>query len=511
MAYILSYDLGTGGTKASLYDESGRSLASTFVSCDTYYPREQWHEQRPEDWWRSVVESTQSLLSSAPVNRTEIACLAVSSHSLGVTPVDAKGNLLTETTTIWSDGRAGVQARRFFESVDERTWYLTTGNGFPAANYGIFKIMWLRDEHPDIYERTACFLGTKDYVNLRMTGAMVTDHSYASGSGIYSLRDRRYVEEYINASGVDAAKLPRIVESAEVIGTLTEEAAQLMGLPQGVRVAAGGVDNACMCLGAACTHDGDSYTSLGSSAWIAVASHEPVVNADRRPYVFAHCIPGMFASATSIFAAGNSFRWFKNTLFSHLEEQAKREGTDVYDLLTALAATAPAGSHKLIFNPSLAGGSGLDRSSHVRGCYTGLTLGHTAADMARATLEGICLNLRLAMDVLEAQTPLSDEMLIVGGGGKSHFWRSLFASIYDKTIIQTNVGQDAGSLGAAAVAAVACGLWDSYDRVRDIHTRLDAIAPNPAERSVYAAMLPVFQRIADLQSDVSDLLHDLNV
>ena len=256
-------------------------------------------------------------------------------------------------------------------------------------------------------------------MNLRMTGAMVTDHSYASGSGVYSLRERRYVEEYIAASKVDAAKLPRIVESAEVIGTLTPEAARLMGLPQGVRVAAGGVDNACMCLGAACTHDGDSYTSLGSSAWIAVASHEPVVNADQRPYVFAHCIPGMFASATSIFSAGNSFRWFKNTFFRHLEAEAEREKKDVYDLLTALAATAPAGSHKLIFNPSLAGGSGLDRSSHVRGCYTGLTLGHTAADMARATLEGICLNLRLAMDVLEAQTPLLDEMLIVGAAARA--------------------------------------------------------------------------------------------
>ena len=252
MAYILSYDLGTGGTKASLYDEAGRSLASTFVSCDTLYPREQWHEQRPDDWWRSVVESTQSLLSSAPVDRSEIACLAVSGHSLGVTPVDAQGKLLTETTPIWSDGRADAQARRFFESVDERTWYLTTGNGFPAANYGIFKIMWLRDEHPDIYARTACFLGTKDYVNLRMTGAMVTDHSYASGSGVYSLRERRYVEEYIAAPKVDAAKLPRIVESAEVIGTLTPEAARLMGLPQGVRVAAGGVDNACIGAHAIC-------------------------------------------------------------------------------------------------------------------------------------------------------------------------------------------------------------------------------------------------------------------
>lgn len=511
MAYILSYDLGTGGTKASLFDDQGRSLAATFVSCDTYYPRELYHEQRPDDWWQSVIQSTQMLLEKAPVDRSEIVCLAVSGHSLGVTPVDGNGKLLTEYTPIWSDSRAGAQAQRMFETVDEEKWYLTTGNGFPAANYGIFKIMWLKDEMPEVYEKASCFLGTKDYVNLRMTGVMCTDHSYASGSGVYDLKKRCYVDEYIAASHVDPAKLPRIVESADIIGTLTPEAAKIMGLPETVKVAAGGVDNACMCLGAACTHGGDSYTSLGTSAWIAVASHDPIVNAQKRSYVFAHCIPGMFASATSIFSAGNSFRWVKNTLFKHLEEKAEAEGRDVYDLLTEIAATAPAGSHKLIFNPTLAGGSGLDKSQFVRGCFTGLTLGHTTSDVVRATLEGICMGLRLAMDVLAEHTSLSEEMLIVGGGGKSQFWRSLFASIYDKTIIETNVGQDAGSLGAAAVAAVGAGLWDSYDRVRDIHTRLGAIKPDEQERETYAKILPVYAKIADFQCDIGDLLQELKI
>lgn len=511
MAYILSYDLGTGGTKASLFDDQGRSLAATFVSCDTYYPRELFHEQRPEDWWRSVVKSTQELLAKAPVNREEIVCLAVSGHSLGVTPVDKDGNLLVEYTPIWSDSRASKQAERFFKNIDEETWYLTTGNGFPAANYGIFKIMWMRDELPEVYQKAASFLGTKDYVNLCMTGVACTDHSYASGSGVYDLRKRAYVDAYIEASQVDAAKLPRVVESSDIIGTLTPEAAKLMGLPETVKVAAGGVDNACMCLGAACTHDGDSYTSLGSSAWVAVASHEPIVNANKRPYVFAHCIPGMFASATSIFSAGNSFRWVKNTLFHHLEEKAKAEGRDVYDLLTEIAAQAPAGSHKLIFNPTLAGGSGLDRSQFIRGCFTGLTLSHTTSDFVRATLEGICMGLRMAMDVLGEQTELSDEMLIVGGGGKSQFWRSLFASIYDKTIVETNVGQDAGSLGAAAVAAVGAGLWDSYDRVRDIHRRMGEIKPDDKARETYAKLLPVYAKIADIQCDIGDMLQELEV
>lgn len=510
MAYILSYDLGTGGTKASLFSDAGESLASAFVSCETYYPRENFREQRPQDWWLSVVESTAKLLEKAPVNREEIVAAAVSGHSLVAAPVDGDGRLLTEYTPIWTDARATKQAQRFFQTVDEEQWYLTTGSGFPAHLYSIFEIMWMKDNLPEIYEKAAAFIGTKDYVNLRMTGRACTDHSYASGSGVYDLTGRRYVPEYIAASGVDAGKLPELLESSDIVGTLTKEAAEQLGLPQTVKVAAGGVDNACMCLGAGCIEDGDSYTSLGTSAWIAVASHQPVVNAEKRPYVFAHCIPGMFASATSIFSAGNSFRWVKNSLFADYAALAEREGRDAYDLLTELAAQSPAGSHKLIFNPSMAGGSGLDKSENIRGCFTGLTLGHTRSDVARATLEGVCMGLRMALDVLAKNVTLSQEMLIVGGGAKSAFWRSLFASIYNKTMIVTSVGENAGSLGAAVVAAVGTGLW-SYDRVKSIHRDRAAVSPDPLERDVYERIMPVFARIADLQSDVGDMLQALDV
>lgn len=510
MAYILSYDLGTGGIKTSLFDQEGVSLGSAFVSIETYYPEENFREQRPEEWWQAVVESTRRLLGSLDIDRSQIVAMAASGHSLVTAPIDKDGRLLTDSTPIWTDARATEQAERFFKQIDYDTWYLDTGSGFPAHLYGIFEIMWMKDHLPDVYEKATNFIGTKDYINLRLTGRACSDHSYASGSGVYSLTGRRYVPEYIAASGIDPDKLPELLESHEIVGTLRKEAAEALGLPEGVLVAAGGVDNACMCLGAACTEDGDSYTSLGTSAWIAVASHNPVVNAKTHPYVFAHCIPGMYASATSIFSAGNSFRWVKNTIFADYIQKAEEENRDVYDLLTELAATAPAGSNKLIFNPTMAGGSGLDKSVNVRGCFTGLTLGHTRADMARATLEGICMGLRMSLNILANEVPLSNEMLIVGGGGKSRYWRSLFASIYDKTIIETNIGEDAGSLGAAAVAAVAAGLW-TYSKVKEIHKRRNEIAPDPELRDVYAKILPVYAKIADIQCDIGDMLQELDI
>jgi len=489
----------------------GTLAAAEFASVKTSFPQEKYHEQRPEDWWRSVTDSTRRLFVSSAVLPSEVAGIAVSGHSLGAVPVDGRGRALVEQTPIWSDARADAQTRRFFQTVDETSWYMTTGSGFPAPLYAIFKVMWLRDNHPDLYERAAKFLGTKDYVNCRLTGVLATDHSYASGSGVYDLRERAYRAAYISAAGIAPQKLPPIVDSHAILGGLTEDSAAELGLIAGIPVACGGVDNACMALGAGCVAEGDAYTSLGTSAWIAVASNEPIVNPGKRSFVFAHCIPGLFASATAIFSAGNSLRWVKNELCKDLMAEAEQTGVDVYDLLTALAATAPVGANKLFFNPSLAGGSATEKSPNIRGALLGLTLGHTRADILRAVLEGIALNLRQSLDVLAEMTEVSPSMLVVGGGGKSTFWRQIFADCYEKSIIQSSVEQDAGSLGAMACACVGLKLWPDFSKVKQVHQIRSNFRPIDENVSVYQRILPLFARAADMQADLGDALDALRL
>lgn len=511
MKYIIAYDLGTGGAKTSLFDENGVSQASAFTSYDTTYPKSGWHEQRPDDWWNSIVSSTQEMLKKTGVNVEDIVSLAVSGHSLGVTPIGYDGTLLAEYVPIWSDTRATAQAEAFFKHIDEEKWYLDTGCGFPAHLYSIFKIMWYRDNCPEIYKNAASFIGTKDYINYKMTGKLCTDRSYASGSGAFSMLGECYVPEYIEAAEIDPAKLPEFFPSSHVVGTILPEVAAVLGLSPNTKVCAGGVDNACMALGAAAVADGDAYNSLGTSSWIAVASDKPVVNAQKRSYVFAHCVPGQYVSHVSIFSAGNSFRWCRDTLCPDLVAAEKAGGKDAYIVMNEMAAASPVGANRLIFNPSLAGGSGLDKSDNVRGCYTGLDLMHTRNDLVRATMEGVCMGLRVAMNVLARYVKLSDDMLIVGGGGKSQLWRSMFADIYEKNILETNVGQDAGSLGAAAVAAVGAGLWDSYDKVHEVHKLKGCIKPNAERVEKYRKIMQVFEPICDIQSDIGDMLADLDV
>ncbi|NWK56602.1 pentose kinase [Verrucomicrobiaceae bacterium N1E253] len=481
-ATILAYDFGTGGTKASLYDAAGQCLASDFASYETYYPQDGWHEQRPEDWWQSVIDSTRRLFEQSSEDPGKVRAIGISGHSLGLVPMDEDGQLLRDQVPIWSDSRPDTQMDSFFKHISEEDWYQLTGNGFPPALYTVFKMMWLRDHEPETFEHIHQVIGTKDYVNYKMTGVMATDYSYASGSGVYDLKAWNYSDTLINASGLPAGIFPKIVPSTEILGTLTAEAAEALGLPESVQVVAGGVDNSCMALGALAYKEGACYNSMGSSSWIAVSSSKPLVDLSTRPYVFTHVVPGMFNSATAIFSAGSSFRWMREQVCTNLDQ----EGKNTYEAMIELAESSAPGANGVSFVPHLAGGSSLDETPDVRGAFLNINLGTTQADLIRATMEGICFGLKQALDALQSITPISDSILAVGGGSRSDFWVQMYADIYGKTITRTNVDQQAAALGAAALAAVGCGIWEDFSTLDSVHQVTDQQQPSEKQNFIGA-------------------------
>jgi xylulokinase len=243
--------------------------------------------------------------------------------------------------------------------------------------------MWYQHNEPELFRRIYIILGTKDYINYKLTGVMKTDFSYASGSGVYDQKKWEYRKDFIEASGIPASILPDIVPSTEVLGTIGSDAAKLIGLTASVKVVCGGVDNSCMALGAKNIEDGRVYTSLGSSSWIAVSSNEPVLDTELKPYVFAHVIPHMFTSAVSIFAAGTSLKWLRDNICYDLKQEAEKIGMDAYAYMDTFAEQSPIGSNKLLFNPSLAGGTSQDASANIRDAYMGLDLKHGKSDLIR--------------------------------------------------------------------------------------------------------------------------------
>lgn len=491
MCAMIAYDLGTGGIKSSLFDEAGRSLADVFIPYKTYYPASAWSEQAPMDWWQAVCRSTRLLLKKSGYPKSGLTGAALSGHSLVAVPIDRAGQPLLDRVPIWSDMRAADCAETFFQTIPYGDWYLATGNGDPPACYTVFKLMWLKKHLPEVYKEMVKFVGSKDFINYLLTGAVCTDPSYASGFGVFDLATWQYRPDFMEAAGVDPEIFPPVVPTASIVGRVTAEAARQTGLPEGLPVACGAVDNTCMALGATGIGENQLYTSLGSSSWIALTSRKPVLDLETRPFVFAHAQEGYYTSAVSIFSAGNSFRWVRDTLCINLQKEA-----DSFEAMNVLAAQVPAGSNGLLFCPALSGGSAQEPSPNLRGSYLGLSLGTTQADLIRASMEGVAIALRCVFEVLRTHIDSSaaPHMLLCGGGSKSPLWCQIFADVYNMQVVKTNIDQNAASLGAAAIAARACGIWENYEKIPSLHTHPVYYSPNPESNRVYEDLLPIYRQ-----------------
>jgi xylulokinase len=501
---VLAYDFGTGGIKASVYQPDGTCLASHFATYETHYPRPGWHEQKVEDWWQATVEATRQLMREWDGPADSISAIGISGHSLSLVPLDRDGNLLRPNAIIWSDSRPDAQPEQFFGSVTEEDWYLTTGNGFPAPLYTIFKIMWLRDNEPEVFDRLHRVLGSKDYINYRMTGIMQTDYSYASGCGAWDLNAWNYSGKLLDAAGLPRTLFPDATAASETIGCLTSDAAEELGLSTEVRVVAGGVDNSCMALGARAYRDGDLYNSMGSSSWIAVTDGKPLLDIASRPYVFAHLVPGKFTSALGVFSTGSSFRWLREQLCANLDADATQRNISTFEMMLELAGASPLGANGVMFLPTMAGGSSLDPSQNVRGAFVQLDLGSTQGDLCRAAAEGIAMSQAVALRTLESLATLQDEILAVGGGARSDFWMQMYADMYNRRMIRSQVGQQAAALGAAAAAFVGLGEWRDYSPIGDIHRVDDMRSPIAENTQAYGQRLPIFLELNRRLCDIGD-------
>jgi xylulokinase len=506
---ILAYDLGTGGSKVAIYDYSGQCIVKDFEHYDTFYPSASYHEQRPLDWWHSIVTGTKRILEISKINRNSIEAIAISGHSLGAVPVDRDGKLLIESTPIWSDTRAVEQADNYFKGVDEKEWYKITGNGFSRECYTIFKILWYKDNYPDIFKKVHKIIGTKDFINYLLTGNIFTDYSYASGSGIYNLLKWQYDEDLIKAAGIPDRILPEIIASTELVGSINDYSSEKLGLKKGVKVFCGGVDNSCMALGAKNISEGRVYLNLGSSAWVAVSSNKPIIDLSTLPFVFAHIIPGMFTSSFGTFSAGSSFKWIKENLCGNIFKDPDKASRDPYEIMDSYAEQSPVGANKLIFNPSLAGGSKAQPSPNIKGAYVGLSLSHKISDVIRSAMEGITFDLKVLYNKLDSLTNLSEDVLCVGGGSNSKLWRQIISDVLDHNIIKTDIGQEAAALGAAAIAAVGAGIWKDFQIIDEIH-KVENIT-NPVQINVkkYKELFKIYDHIRYFQAEIGDMIKNL--
>ena len=494
--YILAHDLGTTGNKATLFDGEGRLVGSAFAGYATHYPAPNWAEQEPEEWWRAVSQSSQQLLSATGVSATEIAAIGFSGQMMGCVPVDAAGQAL-RSCIIWADQRAQRQAAYMAERCGAAAIYRRNGHRASPA-YTAPKMLWLRDEQPAIFAATRCFLQPKDYVIHRLTGALVTDYSDASGTLLFDLVTRRWIDEFLTALDLDPALLPALHPSTAVVGVVSRAAAAATGLAAGTPVVVGGGDGSCAGVGAGVIEPGDAYLNIGSSAWISIASSAPAPDPLERTVTFHHVHPERYCPMGTMQAAGGAREWAWQVL--HDGDLA----------LDALAATAPPGANGLLFLPHLMGERSPYWNPLARGAYVGLAMPHGKAELARAALEGVACNLRLILDCLAEATPGIRQMRFVGGGSRGGLLRQILADVFGMPIHVLALQGDATSWGAAVAAGVGVGLYDWS--IAAARSQVAAVVePAPANSAIYAELLalfqasytalnPVFTRLAQIQT-----------
>jgi xylulokinase len=501
---ILAHDLGTTGDKATLFSCSGRLIGSSFSEYPTYYPKRGWAEQDPLHYWKAFCESTRQLLERYGVKPGSISCVSFSGQMMAALPLDGRGEPL-RNSIIWADLRSTGQVDAVSRRMDADRVYEITGHRL-SASYSATKIMWIRDNEPDIYEKTAKFVQAKDYLAARLTGTIATDFSDASGTNLLDIRKLEWSEEMLEMTQIDRDKLPEPVEAVASIGRIAKDASRESGLAEGTPVVIGGGDGACATCGAGVVAAGESYIYLGTSTWMGLASDRPLIDPKRRTFTFGHFLKGLYMPAGTMQCGGGSFQWIKNALCGPESDAARRVGVDVYDLLSLEADEVAAGSDGLIFLPYLLGERAPLWDPDVRACFVGLSITHRKRHMIRAVLEGVAYNMKLIADAFEELGVHPSEIRMIGGGAKSGLWRSIFADITEKPIAKLNFLEEATSIGAAIAGGVGVGVFSS---IRDADRIVKVVEKKPVNEenlAVYRRQYDAFRRSYENLREVFGLL-----
>lgn len=489
MKYIIAHDLGTSGNKATLFDEEGSLVCSYVASYDTVYKEGNQAEQNPNDWWDAIVKTTHLLLDVVSPN--DISGVALSGQMMGCLCVDKEGRPL-RPHLLYCDQRSVKQEAEIANKIDPVKFYEITGHRI-SASYSIEKLMWIKENEPDVFRKTYKMLNAKDYINYRLCGVMATDPSDASGTNAYDLSQWQWSEEIIEAAGLDLSLFPKVYSSIDVIGEINTRAAKETGLKVGTPVICGGGDGSCAGVGVGCISPGSSYNYLGSSSWVALTVEKQIIDEQRRTMNWAHVVPGMLHPSGTMQTAGASYNWMINQLCAFEQEEAKKTNRDVFEIIDEQIKKSPLGANKLLFLPYLLGERTPRWNVDAKGAFVGLTLAHTHGDMLRAVMEGITLNLGYIVNIFRNHVPI-ESMTVIGGGAKNPIWQQMMADIYQTEILIPNYLEEATSMGAAVLAGIGSGLFNDFsviDRFIHIQKRVVPIMENVEK---YEKIMPVFDQ-----------------
>lgn len=442
MAIYLAVDLGTTGCRSILFDNNLDVVSSSYEEYPLITPREKWTEQDAELWWSLTLKTAGCAIAKSGISAKEIRAISVSSQGITVVPVDRDIKPLCNAIS-WLDVRAEEESARISAELTDKEMYIMTGKPV-SATYTLPKLLWIKENLPDVYDRAYKFLMPMDFLIARFTGNPVTDHSMASGTLMYDIKAMNWSEKIFKHYGIERSKLPEIAFAGECAGTVLPEVADKLGLSRDCRVAVGAQDQKCAALGAGLS-DGAMTISLGTAAAITKKWNEAKTEINNGVGWCGYAERGAFVTEGVIGTAGTCLRWVRDLFF-------KNEGYAVVDG-EALAARERGSS--LIFHPYMNGPTSPELYPESTGNFYGINLATERGDIALAVMEGIAFQMRSILEAMEAYGSV-DTLILFGGGAKSELWCRIIADVTGMKIKVTSTPEAAGA-GAAILASRASG------------------------------------------------------
>jgi xylulokinase len=478
----LSIDVGTGSVRAALVDSAGTILSIAAEEQSQVVPAFGWAEQSVEGWWNGVATATRRVLDAVPNAAQRVAAVCACGQMHGTVLIDDNGRPTRATAPLWNDKRT-VGLVRAFEAKHAAPDYLAkTGNPATPAWPG-FKLAWLRDHDAEAYARAASVLMPKDYINFRLTGERAMDPSDASLSFLMDPKKRAWSREMAEALGLGLEKLPPIRNPLDILGGVTQAAAQATGLRAGTPVLVGGADYPVALLGSGACRTGLASDVTGTSCILTLIADQPLLDPEICNVL---TVEGHWGPFVLLESGGDAMRWAR---------RAFHENSIDYATIVSRAADAPPGSGTLFFLPYLAG-ERLGQHRNARAQYFGLGAAHGLPHLHRAVMEGVGFAAARHLRIMETAAGRPVERVIASGGGaKTALWLQIKASIYGVPVAVPKEAE-CGIIGCAAMAQTALGrrnsLQDAVDALVEI---AEVVTPDPAWAETYARMQPVFDRL----------------
>jgi gluconokinase len=484
MKYILGIDIGTTNTKAIAFDLQGTPVAQTNRTYPFISAQQGYHELDPDVLFVAATDVIKDVLKI--IDRNEIGGIAFSSAMHGLIAVNESGQALTNMIT-WADLRSSDYAMRLkFSDLGHRLYERTGTPVHPMSP--LCKLMWLRENEPEIFAKAHKFISIKEYIFFHFFGEYIIDHSVASSTGMFDIYDLHWNAEALHTAGIDESRLSKLVKTTHVIRGLASNFADMFGIDSQTPFVAGASDGCLAHIGSNAFEHGDVSLTIGTSGAVRMMIEKPAFDPKQR--IFNYVLKeDVYISGGALNNGGNVMQWFAKHFL-------KKEFTsaDQFEEFISEACATPAGSDGLVFLPYIYGERAPVWDAEARGIFFGVSAAHTSAHFMRAIMEGISFALYELLTIMEETVGPIKNIYASGGFIRSREWVALLADVLGKRISVTHA-EDSSAAGAAMLGMMALGITNDLHDMKTFFTEKEFFEPDVKDREVYMSNYSVYSNL----------------